>query len=548
MTQMCCLYIDPVATSNTVICMKNIEAVVAKVNDLQDGEKKQISVGDTDVLLARVDGKFHALGAYCTHYKAPLAEGVLSGDRLVCPWHNACFDVVTGDQQEPPGLDSISRYEVRVEGDNVFVSVPEKTSGRRTLPMAQYNPGVDGRTFVVLGAGAAGSAAVEVLRQDGFQGRIVMATGDSQLPYDRTWLSKDYFVGKVSREQMPLRSSEFYQDHSIEVLTDKQAARIDAQAKTVTFTDGDSLHYDALLIATGGKPRDLQIEGADLQNVFTLRSFSDSDRILAAAQSASQAVVVGSSFIGMEIASGLTQLGLQVTIVAPDSVPFKKILGAEVGRVFQEVHEEQGVSFRLSRKTAKIAGRNGKVEAVVLDNGERLSADLVVVGIGVQPATGFLQLKLNPEDGSVPVDEYLRVSEGVYAAGDIASFPDWRTGEYTRIEHWRLAAQHGRIAAHNMVGQAVKFAGVPIFWTMQFKFPLRYVGHAEEWEEIIFDGDPQKREFIAFYVKGDKVLAVAASQRDTQMAAVSELMRLDKMPTPVELRDGAVDLVRLVQQ
>ncbi len=528
--------------------MKNIEAVVAKVNDLQDGEKKQVSVGDTDVLLARVDGKFHAVGAHCTHYKAPLVEGVLSGDRLVCPWHNACFSVVTGDQQEPPGLDSISRYEVRVKGDDVFVSVPEETSGLRTLPMAQYNPGVDGRTFVVLGAGAAGSAAVEVLRQDGFQGRIVMATGDSQLPYDRTWLSKDYFVGKVSREQMPLRSSEFYEEHNIEVLTDKQAARIDAQAKTVIFADGDSLHYDALLIATGGKPRDLQVEGADLQNVFTLRSFNDSDRILAAAQSASQAVVVGSSFIGMEIASGLTQLGLQVTVVAPDSVPFKKILGAEVGRVFQQVHEEQGVSFRLGRKTAKIEGRNGKVEAVVLDNSERLNADLVVVGIGVQPATEFLQLKLNPEDGSVPVDEYLRVSEGVYAAGDVASFPDWRTGEYTRIEHWRLAAQHGRVAAHNMVGQAVKFAGVPIFWTMQFKFPLRYVGHAEEWDEIIFDGDPQKREFMAFYVKGDRVLAVAASQRDTQMAAVSELMRLDKMPTPVELRDGAVDLVRLVQQ
>lgn len=519
--------------------MENIEHV-ANVNDLQDGEMKQVSVGETDVLLARVDGKFHAIGAYCTHYKAPLAEGVLSGDRVICPWHNSCFNLVTGDQLEPPGLDSQPCYQVRVEGDRVIVSVP--TAPEQRIPaMVQYNPDADKRTFVILGAGAAGSAAVEILRQAGFQGRIVMVTREDQLPYDRTWLSKDYFIGNVSRDQMPLRSPDFYKDHNIEILFNKQAVRVDAAAKTIAFEDGSCITYDALLLATGGKPRRLDVDGANLQNVFTLRSFEDTERILASCEQASHAVVIGSSFIGMEIAAGLTQRGLQVTVVSPDSLPFKKILGEEIGQLFQQVHEEQGVSFRLGIKATQLEG-NSKVEAVVLENGERLAADLVVVGIGVQPATEFLEgVELHEKDKSVLVDEYLRAADGLYAAGDIARFPDWRTGEATRIEHWRIAAQHGRIAAYNMAGQTVKFAGVPVFWTMQFKFPLRYVGHAEQWDEIIFDGDLQKREFMAFYVKDNQVLAAAASQRDTEMAAILELMRLNQMPQPDELRGGSVN-------
>ncbi|MBV8886882.1 MAG: FAD-dependent oxidoreductase [Chroococcidiopsidaceae cyanobacterium CP_BM_RX_35] len=526
--------------------MKQIEAIVAKVDDLQDGEMQQVSVGDIDVLLARVDGKFHAVGAYCSHYQAPLAQGVLSGNRVVCPWHNACFNVATGDRQEPPGLDALTRYQVRVEGENIVVCLPEEAQGLRTPSMAQHAPEADGRIFAILGAGAAGAHAAETLRETGYQGRVVMVTSEDQLPYDRTWLSKDYFIDQVSREQVPLRSSDFYKDYDIEVLLNKQAVHVDAGAKLITFKDGDTLNYDALLLATGGKPRQLDVPGKDLQNVFTLRSFEDTNRILAAAHKDARAVVIGSSFIGMEAAAGLTQQGLKVTVVA-SSLPFKKILGEEIGRVFQQVHEEQGVSFRLGRKVTQLAG-NGKVEAVILDNGEKLVADLVVVGIGVQPATEFLEgVELHPEDQSVPVDEYLCAAPGLYAAGDIACYPDWRTGKATRIEHWRLAAQHGQVAAHNMAGQTVKFMGLPVFWTMQFKFPLRYVGHAEQWDEIIFDGKPEEREFIAFYIKDNQVLAAATSQRDTETAAISELMRLNQMPTPEALRNDSVDLVKLVK-
>ncbi|MBE9193134.1 FAD-dependent oxidoreductase [Gloeocapsopsis crepidinum LEGE 06123] len=523
------------------------EAVVARVKDLQNGEMKQVLVGDTDVLLARMNDEFHAIGAYCTHYKAPLAEGVLSGDRVICPWHNACFNLVTGDLQEPPGLDAQPCYAVRIVDEDVIVSVPESAPQQRTPAMVEYKPDVDQRVFVVVGAGAAGSAAVEALRQAGFAGRIVMLTYEDKLPYDRTWLSKDYFTGKVSTDEMPLRSQKFYDEHGIEVLLNKRVERIDATTKTITFADSETMTYDSLLLATGGKPRQLDVEGADLENIFTLRSFADTEKILSSAKNASRAVVIGSSFIGMEAAAGLTQQGLQVTVVSPSAVPFEKILGKEIGQLFQQVHEEEGVSFLLGTKAQEFEGE-GKVEAVILENGDRLATDLVIVGIGVQPATQFLEgVELHDKDRSVVVDEYLCAADGLYAAGDIARYPDCRTGESTRVEHWRLAAQHGRVAAYNMAGKSIKFAGIPVFWTMQFQFPLRYVGHATEWDEIIFDGNLQEREFIAFYIKNEQVLAAAGSQRDTEMAAISELMRLNQMPTATELHDSKIDLVARIK-
>jgi apoptosis-inducing factor 3 len=528
--------------------MSNIEAVVANINDLQNGETKQVSVGETEILLAKINDRFYAVGAHCTHYKAPLAEGVITSESIICPWHNACFSLVTGDRQAPPGLDSLPRYEVRVDGDRLLVSVPASTPAQRIPAMAKFDPDADSRTFIVLGAGAAGSAAVEKLREVGFQGRVIMVTQEDKLPYDRTWLSKDYLTGKVSKEEMPLRTEEFYLSNGIEVLLNKQVVKVDAVKRAIAFADNSTLNYDSLLLATGGKPRNLDIEGANLENVFTLRSFQDIEQILAASKQASHVVVIGSSFIGMETAAGLTQNGLKVTVVSPSALPFEKILGKEIGQLFQKVHEEQGVTFKLKTKVAKIEGTS-KVERVILDNGNSLNCDLVIVGIGVQPATNYLQgVELHEKDKSVVVDKYLCVTEGLYAAGDIACFPDWRTNQSIRVEHWRVAAQHGEIAAANMAGQKVEFTGVPVFWTAQYKFPLRYIGHTEEWDEIIFDGELEKREFMAFYIKGDRILAAAASQRDTEMAAISELMRLDKMPTVEQLRGGSVDMIEQLKR
>lgn len=522
--------------------MPQTEAVVAQFSELQNGEKRQVKVGETDVLLIRHDEDIYALGAYCTHNQAPLVQGVIHNEQLVCPWHNAYFNITTGDQQEPPGLDSLPRYPVKIENNQIIVTVPESASGKRTPDMAAYDPTIDKRTFVILGAGAAGTHAAETLRVAGYQGRIVMITREDKLPYDRTTLSKNYFTGKATKEKILLRSPEFYQQHNIEIQLNHSVKNVDVKTKTITFENGGTLVYDSLLIATGGQPRPLEVPGADLPNVFTLRSFADSDSILESAKNATQAVVIGSSFIGMEVASGLTQKGIKVTVVSPSSLPFEKILGSELGALFQQVHEEKGVTFQMNRQVTQLEGE-GTVQTVVLDNGDRLSADLVVVGIGVQPVTDFITgIDLHSKDQSVPVDEYLCAAEGVYAAGDIARYPDWRTEDSIRVEHWRIAAQHGRIAAYNMAGKPTKFRGVPVFWSMQFEFPIRYVGHAIEWDELIVDGDLNQREFIAFYVKDNQVLAAASSQRDTETAAIAELLRLNQMPSLDELRQGQFKL------
>ncbi|WP_310486359.1 FAD-dependent oxidoreductase [Chamaesiphon sp. VAR_69_metabat_338] len=523
--------------------MSQTEAVVAQFHELQDGQKRQVTVGDTDILLIRRDETIYAIGAYCTHNRAPLEQGVLHGDCIVCPWHNAYFDITTGDLHQPPGLDSLDRYPVRIDGDDIIVTVPESASGHRVPDMAQFDPERDNRTFVILGAGAAGTHAAETLRVAGYQGRIVMITREDKLPYDRTTLSKNYFTGKLKADQILMRSADFYQQHNIELRLNCVVTNVDIKTKTIVLATNETLTYNSLLIATGTQPRHLAVPGAAFPNIFTLRSFNDSDRILAAAAHARQAVVIGSSFIGMEVAAGLTQRGIKVTVVSPDSLPFEQILGTQIGELFYKVHAENGVTFKMGRKVTQIEGES-TAQTVILNNGDRLAADLVVVGIGVQPVTDFITgIELNPQDRSIPVDEYLCAAENVYAAGDIARFPDWRTAASMRVEHWRIAAQHGRIAAFNMAGQPTAFRGVPVFWSMQYQFPIRYVGHATEWDEVIIDGSLDDRQFIAFYIKDNRVLAAASSKRDTETAAIAELLRIDKMPAANKLRQGQFDRI-----
>lgn len=509
---------------------------VAKIGELEDGEMKQVSADGVEVLLSRIDGKYHAVSAHCTHYGAPLADGALCGEYVVCPWHHACFNVTTGDLQEPPALDALVRYEVHTENDEVFVRLPppEDVSDRRTPEMTERDT-EDARTFVILGGGAAGYTAAQTLREDGFTGRVVMLTREERLPYDRPNLSKDYLQGEAEPEWMPLRPDEFYDEYGIEVQRGKEVERVDSAVKRVVFRDGESLEYDSLLVATGGQPRHLDLPNADLENIFVLRSFDRAEEIIAAAENSKRAVVVGASFIGMETAGSLAKRGLDVTVVAPDSVPFAKTLGEEVGRFFQKLHEENGVRFQLGASVQGFEGE-GKVGKVLLESGEHIPADLVIVGIGVVPVTGFfVDAPLEKDDGVV-VDEFLRVSEGLYAAGDIAHLPDFRTGKLVRIEHWRYAMQQGRAAARNMAGKPTKFDGVPFFWTQQFGVSLRYIGHVNDWDEIILQGDLQEQKFLAFYVKGNRVLAVAGVGRDHEMAQLHMMMQRDRMPAPDELR------------
>ncbi len=528
------------------------EVAVAKINDLHNGQMQQIAVEDVQILLAKINDKFYATSAFCTHYGAPLEKGILCGERIVCPWHNACFNGISGQQEEPPGLDSLAYFNTRIEGDRVFVRLPDKIPQQRTLQMSRYVPNVDERTFVIVGAGAAGMNAVEVLRQQGFQGKIILVSAEEKLPYDRTKLSKNYLQGKAQEDALSLRSCKFYDQYDIELRFSRVVTQVDINKKVVIFANNCRVEYDALLLATGGKPRKLDIPGTDLGNIFTLRQPEDVNSILDAVKAAKQALVIGSSFIGMEAAASLTQQGLEVTVVSPDEVPFKKILGTEIGRMLQKLHEKNGVTFKFGTKATEFTG-NGKVKYAILENGEKIATDLVIVGIGVEPNTSYLKgIELNQKDNSIPVNEYLQTEiEDIYAAGDIASFPYAPMGEKTRIEHWRLAAQQGRIAAKNMLHQYTKDKQtvsqiVPFFWSGQYDLKLRYVGHAEKWDEVYIDGDLDRAEFLAFYLQNNKVMAVAGVGRDQEIAAISELMRLQKMPDAAAVKSQEINWLNLL--
>ena len=402
----------------------------------------QVELEGQAVLLVRDGDAVRAVGGMCPHAGAPLIEGVRHGGRIVCPWHKAAFCLRTGAVLDPPAVDALARYEVRVEAGRVLVSTP--------VGAATPEPAEDARCFVIVGAGAAGAAAAQTLREEGFGGRVVMLDAVGRVPYDRTLLSKYALSGLKGGEKSPLQTQVFYRDHRIE----RRAAtveRIDPAARQIVCADGTVLRYDAALLATGGAAVVPELPGAGLRNVFTLRSRGDAEAILAQAERSGRVVVLGTSFIGMEVAASLRERGLEVMVVGKEAAPFEKQLGAEVGGAFVGLHATRGVAFRLGAEIVRLEGETA-VTAVVLVGGERVAADLVVVGFGVRPATSYAAGLARTEAGGLVVDAELRVTDGLWAAGDIASFPYRGDGAPIRVEHWRVAQQQGRVAALNMLG------------------------------------------------------------------------------------------------
>ncbi len=515
---------------------------IAQINDLSEGQMKSISISDDhEIVLAKVDGDFFAVYGKCTHYGAPLADGALNGCRLVCPWHHACFDVKTGRHLEAPGLDGLPSFEVTVKGEDIFVSLPGEMTDR--IPNKMVAKDKDNQQkYVVLGGGAAGAYAVEGIREAGFTGEVILITKEEEMPYDRPNCSKDYLMDEAPEEWMPLRDKAFYEQRDIQLLQGKKVKEANVATKTLLFDDGNTLEYDKLLVCTGGTPRELSIEGSDLGNIHTLRSLADSRQIRDLAKESKKVVVIGSSFIGLEGAQSLRYLGCEVSVVAPEKVPFAKTFGEKIGRKIQQMHEEAGIKFHLQQKPKRFLG-NGKVNKVELESGKTIEADLVVVGVGVSPATHFLKGVPLETDGSLLVDEYLAVNNACYAAGDIAKYP--YHGTPTRIEHWKVAAQQGRIAGMNMAGAEQKFQAVPFFWTVQQGTPMQYVGHAHRFDEIIFDGNPDEDQFIAFFVENNLPKAALGMGRDKEMAIVQELMLEDEMPEVDKIKAG-VDWDKLI--
>lgn len=508
------------------------EHIVARVDELKDGQMKEVAVGEQAVLVVRVNGAYRVFGAYCPHQGAPMAKGVIHQGRLQCPWHQSVFDADSGAMVEPPTLDHLPRYDVRIVDGNVVATLPVKLSDSCELRLAARDP-ADSRTYVILGTGAAGTLAAQTLRQEGFTGHVVMITREECPPYDRTELSKRYLAKADARKPF-LRDAGFWDRCGVELFTGRRVRQVDPAAKTIAFDQGEGLAFDKLLLASGSDPVGLAIPGAELDGIFLLRRYDDCERIRQAALTAKCCVVVGAGFIGMEVAATLAGRGVQVAVVAPQQAPFESTLGPEIGNMYRELHEQNGAKFFMGRTVARFEG-DGKVQAVVLDDGQRIEADLVVVGIGVRPITNYLTNVHVNDDAGVTVSRNLQLTQDVYAAGDIAAFPDWRTGVPIRIEHWRLAQQLGRCAAQHMAGRDVQYRGVPFFWTNQFKVNTRYVGFAADWDEIVYDGDVGHRQFIAYFVKRGGVLAAAGCKEDQKMCIIGEILRDPAVPTVADI-------------
>ncbi|HET9425562.1 MAG TPA: FAD-dependent oxidoreductase [Gemmatimonadaceae bacterium] len=492
-----------------------------RIGDIPPGGMLQGRVGDDAVLLCRVGDDVFAIGATCTHYGAPLAEGVLDGHSVHCPWHHACFSVKTGDATRAPALRPLPRWKVERRGDAIIVggkiepADPDLVGVRSTKQAGKHALG----RVVIAGGGAAGSAAAEMLRRESYGGEIVIVEPDADAPYDRPNISKDYLAGSAPEEWLPVRDAAFDSAHGITRRAGEVAA-LDPAARSVTLGDGSALGYDALLLATGASARRLPATLDPAGRVRYLRTLRDSRALIAAAGETDRAIVLGASFIGLEVAAALRARGLEVHVVAPEARPLERILGPELGAFIQSLHESHGVRFHLGRSAQSI-DENG----MTLDDGERIDGSLIVGGVGARLNSDLAVAAGISTGPGVPVDEYLAASApNIYAAGDIAYWPDRLTGGRIHAEHWAVAQRQGQVAAMNMLGARQRYVTAPFFWSAHYDVTISYVGHAERWDSISVSGDLAARDASVAYRIGERVAALATVGRDRESLRAGILM------------------------
>jgi len=476
--------------------------------DLADGAMLQGHAGGDAVLLARRGGEIFAVGALCTHYHAPLADGLMVGDTVRCPWHHACFSLRTGAAVRAPAFDPLPRWRIQREGDRVFVR--EKLAPTSKPPAADSEKRAWPESVVIVGGGAAGFAAAEMLRRQGYDRPVALLSADADPPCDRPNLSKDYLAGTAKESWIPLKSAKFYANRQIDLRLGARVQAIDPRDRRVTLADGTQLGYGALLLATGADPVRLDLPGGAAMPLHYLRTLADSRAIIAAAADAKRALVIGGSFIGLEVAASLRARKLEVHVVAPDARPLERVMGPEIGDAIRRLHEKHGVVFHLGETVAKIEGKTAR-----LSGGAALAADLAVVGVGVRPATALADAAGLVTDKGVVTDEYLATSApGIYAAGDIARWPDPHSGERLRIEHWVVAERQGQTAARNILGARERFDAVPFFWSQHYDVTINYVGHAARWDAIDIDGDLAAPDATVTFRQAARPAAVATIFRD----------------------------------
>ncbi|GAA6026191.1 hypothetical protein JCM10207_008768 [Rhodosporidiobolus poonsookiae] len=534
---------------------------VGPIDLLKDGEMKEIPFpkedSETKILLSKVKGKYNATSSKCTHYGAPLKSGVLTAEgRIVCPWHGACFNACTGDIEDAPGLDSLQSFKVETDGSFVYVHAdPSTVSSTRppAAPSVEITSSSTHTDVLIIGGGPGAAHTIEGLRDLGYAGSIKVVSKEPHLPIDRTKISKALLADP---EKLALRGKAFYDKVKVDFVLGTEATSADLSAGSVTLSNGETLSADNLILATGAEPTRLPLDGADLSNVFTVRGVKDAAAINEAVGSPENdadkkaVVVVGSSFIGMEVALALADKA-KVQVVGMDEAPFQAVLGKEVGNGIRKFHEGKGTKFHLPVELSHLAPSSSdpsKVGAVVLKDGTSLPADVVILGTGVKPSSSLLKdagLALE-KNGTVKVDDVMQIEQlqgkgkaRVFALGDIATYKT-PSGEYNYVQHWNVASNHGRAIAHHIATKEKRpFDKVAVFWSAQGQ-QLRYAGtsRASQWDDVVIDGKPDELKFVVYYTKGDEVVAAASMQRDPIVAHISELLKLGKMLTKSDLQAG----------
>ncbi len=484
---------------------------------LADGMTLLGHVGGEPVLVVRRGGELLAIGAICTHYDSPLADGIIVGDQVHCPMHHACFDLRTGEATAP-AFKPVSSWNVEQRGDSFFVT-SKRPAVKRVLAADSALP----KSVVIVGGGAAGHAAAESLRSEGYKGEVTIVSADTSAPYDRTNVSKDYLAGTAPEEWMPMRPPEFYSDQNIQLRLGQRATAIDVAARRVVLEGGDVMGFEALILATGAEPVRLTIPGHDLPHIAYVRTLADSRAIIARLGQTRHALVLGASFIGLEAAASLRARDIDVHVAAP-SRPLERVLGPEVGDFIRQLHEEHGVVFHIGPTATQITPEKAR-----LSDGTSVKADLVVVGIGVRPSLALAEQSGLKVDRGVSVNEFLETSvSGIYAVGDIARWPDEHSGMRMRVEHWVVAQRQGQTAARNILGRRERFSAIPFFWSQHYDVAINYVGHAERWDRIDSRGSLKERNCILAYRDGGKIAAVATVGRDrASLEAENAMVRND---------------------
>jgi NADPH-dependent 2,4-dienoyl-CoA reductase/sulfur reductase-like enzyme/nitrite reductase/ring-hydroxylating ferredoxin subunit len=490
------------------------------ITDIADGAMLQGHVGEEAVLLARRGDELFAVGAACTHYHGPLAEGLLVGDTVRCPWHHACFSLRTGEAVRAPAFDPLPRWRVERANDRVFVR-EKQAAAARPAPAQSERAGWPA-SVVIVGGGAAGFAAAEMLRREGYDRPVTVLSADDAPPCDRPNLSKDYLAGTAQDSWIPLKSPKFYEKRAIELRLNARVTAIDPRNRQVTLADGGTLGYGALLLATGADPVRLDLPGADPSIVHYLRTLGDSKRIIAAAATAKRALVIGASFIGLEVAAALRQRKLDVHVVGREARPLERVMGPDIGDAVRRLHESKGVVFHLGETVTKFEGRTAR-----LSGGAAVTADLIVIGVGVRPATALAEAAGLATDNGITTDEYLQTSApGIFAAGDIARWPDPHSKERIRVEHWIVAGRQGQTAARNILGRRERFDAVPFFWSQHYDMAISYVGHAARWDATRVEGSLADHDGKVTFLQAGRPLAVATIFRDRDsLAAEADMER-----------------------